>query len=192
MQKDFNINEIISKPNIFINRFKQRIINKYEKFWTISNSKNQSKLSFYFKFKKYFRFESYLDNLNKEYREAVCRFRLSSHVLPIEILRYQKIKIEERLCPICDTNEIGDEFHYFIKCNNQSMEMLRVKFNEEVCKIQPQLRYFDLKNKVKYCMNLSDTYLQNITAKFVKGILNTFQDEESKIKNMSSQSCNIM
>ena len=119
MKQNINLKLIISKPNSFLKEFENKLLLKYENFWKEHISlKREKKLDFYCKVKKNNYFEKYLDTLNKESREIVSRFRLSNHLLPIETLRYQKIPREERICPICDLNKIGDEMHYLIECNN--------------------------------------------------------------------------
>ena len=63
-------------------------------------------------------FESYLSSVrNVKHRQAVTRFRISAHRFPVEVGRYTiNIDYKLRLCPICDSNDIGDEFHYFLNC----------------------------------------------------------------------------
>ncbi len=59
-------------------------------------------------------FESYLSQVKiVKHRQAVTRFRISAHRLPIETGRYAHIEHNLRLCPICNSNETGDEYHYF-------------------------------------------------------------------------------
>ena len=67
------------------------------------------------------RFESDLDLIkNIKTRVAVTKMRISWHLLriPIESGRYKKIPRVERLCPLCNRSEIGDEFHCLLKCSS--------------------------------------------------------------------------
>jgi hypothetical protein len=41
---------------------------------------------------------------------------VSDHSLEIETGRYKTITREERICKNCNLNEIGDEYHFFLKC----------------------------------------------------------------------------
>ena len=66
-------------------------------------------------FKSDFRFEKYLDVLNDKNRFTFCRFRTSNHRLPIEVGRWTNVERHNRLCQSC---EIGDEFHYVLQCPN--------------------------------------------------------------------------
>jgi hypothetical protein len=38
------------------------------------------------------------------------------HKLPVENGRWENIARENRICPLCNNGEIGDEFHYLFKC----------------------------------------------------------------------------
>jgi hypothetical protein len=51
--------------------------------------------------------------LNDKNRFTFCRFRTSNHRLPIEVGRCTNV--ERQLCQSC---EIGDEFHYVLQCPN--------------------------------------------------------------------------
>ena len=69
------------------------------------------------------RFKSYLDLIkNVMTRGAVTKMRISCHLLPIESTgRYKKIPRVERLYPLCNRSETGDEFHYLLKCTHSSL-----------------------------------------------------------------------
>jgi hypothetical protein len=41
-----------------------------------------------------------------------AQFRTTSHKLPVENGRWKNIARENRICPLCNNGEIGDEFHY--------------------------------------------------------------------------------
>ena len=71
-----------------------------------------------------------------------------------ETLRYQKPKIEraERVCKLCSSDEVGDEWHYLVKCGNQNISNIRKNFMEQIVKIQPQLRDFKTHTLMHYCV----------------------------------------
>ena len=95
-----------------------------------------NKLSLYSELKNEVRFESYLDLIkNVKTRVAVTKMRISCHLLPIESGRYKKIPRVERLCPLCNRSEIGDEFHYLLKCTHSSLSHIRGIFLESVYSI---------------------------------------------------------
>jgi hypothetical protein len=49
-------------------------------------------------------------------RQLFTKFRVSDHSLEIESGRNKNITREERICKNCNLNEIGDEYHFFLKC----------------------------------------------------------------------------
>ena len=50
-------------------------------------------------------------------------------------LCYKKIPRVERLCPLCNRSEIGDEFHYLLKCTLSSLSHIRGIFLETLYSI---------------------------------------------------------
>ena len=65
-------------------------------------------------------FEKYLSQVKiVKHRQAMTRFRISAHRLPIETRRYVNIEHNLRLCPICNLHDVG-EYHYFLRCNKST------------------------------------------------------------------------
>lgn len=143
----------------------------------------ENKLDFYYKYKKTFGYEKYLDNIPKQIRMFLTRLRISSHNLPIEIQRYnkdekgQKIKREKRKCTICTLNEVGDEDHYLLRCNNNKIENIRKTLLREVKAKVRQLELFNDKNIMDYCMSMSDQNLHMPVALYVKNLLKIYKEE---------------
>ena len=93
-------------------------------------------------FKKTFCFEEYLTYLlylkrnfalrniylPSTLRQRVLKFRLSNHRLPIQQRRYLGIPRDERICTVCDSGEVGDEFHYLLNCSNENVKRNRTKY----------------------------------------------------------------
>ena len=69
--------------------------------------------------------------------------RISCHLLPIESGRYKKIPRVERLCPLCNRSEIGDEFHYLLKCTHSSLSHTRGIFLESPYSINSNFTNMD-------------------------------------------------
>ena len=67
-------------------------------------------------FKDSFMPEPYLEILDAKNAIILCKFRTTNHRLPIELGRWQNIERSNRICLLCDTNDIGDEFHYILQC----------------------------------------------------------------------------
>lgn len=59
----------------------------------------------------------YLSKPIAEHRRiAISKLRLSAHTLAVETGRYARIDRENRLCTMCDRNEIEDEYHVTLIC----------------------------------------------------------------------------
>ena len=96
----------------------------------IANSIKFPKLRTYKLFKKDFRLENYLIEIeNTKHALALARFRISSHNLRIETGRYdqRKTKPKERLCIYCRSQAVEDEQHFLLQCplyNNERQLLL--------------------------------------------------------------------
>ena len=125
-----------------VRTFKRDLFKEYQEYWSKSLNKDKfdssvgNKLSLYSEVKNEVRFESYLDLIkNVKTRVVVTKMRNSCHLVPIESGRYKKIPRVERLCPLCNRSEIGDEFHYLLKCTHSSLSHIRVIFLESLYSI---------------------------------------------------------
>ena len=113
----------------------------YEEYWyNMKNNLNNSnceinfcnKLKPYSKFKSSFEFEPYFKNVYIAIKQALTKFRISSHNLNIECGRYINIPVHERICQICENNVIEDE-HVLINCkyyNNNIRNQLLMPLSE--------------------------------------------------------------
>jgi hypothetical protein len=95
-------------------------------------------------FKSEYRFEKYLDVLNDKNGFTLCRFRTSNHRLPIEVGRWANVERHNRLC---QSREIGDEFHYVLQYPNFTSE--RKKYNSKIFFQQAKRILSSLFNKKK-------------------------------------------
>ena len=84
-------------------------------------------------YKDTFGFESYLDLLNNRNRITVCKFRTCNHKLPIETGRWHRIDRSERFCKLCNSNKIGDEFHFILECSTL-LDERKFAFGKYYCK----------------------------------------------------------
>ena len=78
-------------------------------------------------FKSEYRLEPYLKELEGQLRHNLLKFRFSNHRLPIHSQRFLHTPRSERLCELCETREIGDEFHYLFNCKNEGIVRERRK-----------------------------------------------------------------
>ena len=122
--------------------FKRNLFKEYQAHWSKNLKKDKfdssvrNKLNLYSKLKNKVRFKYYLHLIkNVKTRVVVTKMRISCHLLPIESGRYKKIPRVERLCPLCNRSEIGDEFHYLLKCTHSSLSHIRGIFLESLYSI---------------------------------------------------------
>ena len=77
---------------------------------------NSSPKGLYYKYiKSYPKLEKYL-LLQKSIYYPILKLITTNHKLPIETGRWLNIPREDRKCPLCNSNTLGDEFHYLFKC----------------------------------------------------------------------------
>ena len=99
----------------FLSFWMDSVQTNYSKSSQIGNNKLRSYKIFKVQFKK----EKYLDLPEYSLRNALARFRLSSHRLRIESGRYTGGKYlppNERICPNCSLGEVEDERHFLLEC----------------------------------------------------------------------------
>lgn len=98
--------------------YKQRLLDQFLQSWYTSVN-NSPSLMLYHEFKANFGFETYLDKLPQKLRIPFTKLRLSCHQLRIETGRYgvNRVARNLRLCTICNSNDIEDEFHFVIVCD---------------------------------------------------------------------------
>jgi len=61
--------------------------------------------------------ENYIDVSSPHFVQTYTNFRLCNNYLPVEKGSWLGISRNERMCNLCNTNSIGDEFHYSFQCN---------------------------------------------------------------------------
>ena len=90
---------------------KNSLQDQFRQTW-LENIQNNSKTLNYRLFKDKLEFENYFDILE----DTFCHFRTVNHKLPIEYERWNNIQRENRVCNLCNSQDLGDEFHYLLKC----------------------------------------------------------------------------
>ena len=110
------LNQGVANNEYFLQIFKVRSKDCFIQIWN-EELRESTRASTYILFSK-FSYQSYLDTiLNKKFRTALTRLRVSSHRLEIEMGRWHKPHIiprNERKCQLCNTLE--DEFHFILEC----------------------------------------------------------------------------
>ena len=153
---------------VFKNMVKQRIRDQYLQTWN-GEIYNNNLCYNYRMFKTKFCFERYLVILDGALRRNILKFRFSNHKLPIHSQRFLNIPRDERVCELCETGELGDEFHYLFNCKDERI------MRERVNALTP---YFHNKpNAFKYhaLINCKSKVKLKKLARFVGVILSLFR-----------------
>ena len=117
-------------------------------------------------FKFDFKIEPYLIHIkNRKYRNAMIKFRTSSHKLEIEKGRHAcpKIPVEKRLCKIC--NVIESEMHFLLHCKlyNSAREQLM----KDILELYPIFNQFSDEDKMAFALSYNDPQILTLTSKFI-------------------------
>ena len=110
------------------------------------------KLHYYNLFKPDLSQEEYLSlNIPKYQWSLFAQFRGGVLLLQVEIDKFRKILLEERLCNLCDMGQVEDEFHFFCICTNYSdlREVLYIK----AARVFPAFSELDELEKFVYLLN---------------------------------------
>ena len=76
-------------------------------------------------------------NVLQKYWCPLIRFGLLNYILPIETGRWKNVTIQNRICPLCNNVDIGDEFHYIFTCPFFKNE--RNRFLPSSCQSKPNI-----------------------------------------------------
>ena len=109
------INQIFTSRALLLNKVEKSLQDQYLQLWH-SNIFNSSKCTNYRIYKTDHKYEHYLDVLPIFNAQSLINFRMCNNHLPIEKLRWSNIERTQRFCHVCNSDEIGDEYHYLFKC----------------------------------------------------------------------------
>ena len=95
-------------------------------------------------------------------------FRTWNAKLPIETGRWFNIPRENRICKLCKSKDIGDEFHYLLKCTDHVIQNSRIQnlskyyqCNPNVIKFENLFNVTKKKELIKICKFL-DTIIERV------------------------------
>lgn len=151
-------------------KLKNNLQQKYSElvFNSLYDNVKESKLRTYLQFKKNYRKELYLDMISSsKLRTAVTKLRISDHSLPIEIGRRNNIDLNNRFCEKCNTNKLGDEFHFILECENVELSKHRNDMLKNISVIMPQFETLNDYSKFLYIILCSDKCLIGYISKFI-------------------------
>lgn len=101
--------------NINIRGIKCTLIDQFTQSWN-AKMRESSKGKNYNIFKDNIKLEDYFKCLPKKLYINLVKFRTCNHKLPIEVGRWYGTELSDRKCNLCNTGDIGDAFHYLLKC----------------------------------------------------------------------------
>ncbi|XP_033745472.1 uncharacterized protein LOC117330985 [Pecten maximus] len=82
-----------------------------------SSFNNSSKCQIYKYLANYFELQYYLTkSLNSKTKQILSKYRMQAHSLHIESGRYNAVPRGERICTVCNNNDIEDEMHFILLC----------------------------------------------------------------------------
>ena len=101
--------------------FKMAMETEYSELWLehIKRNNSPNKLRNYSTFKTSFTMENYILSCNLSERRNLTKLRVSAYNLAIETGRYtrpHKTPIHNRICLLCNNQEIEDEYHLIMNC----------------------------------------------------------------------------
>ena len=133
-----------SQRKLFGQKLKILLKNKYSILFlnklNVISQENSGKLLLYSKIKNTFTYNKYLDTKNAV---ALTKIRLSNHWFPIERDRYKRPLVlrENRVCTLCNSNNIGDEIHCMLSCLSDKIQILKKNLFEELLSISKQFKF---------------------------------------------------
>ena len=150
-------------PQLLKNSIDRRIKDIAFQEWH-SEIDTNSQCTNYKLFKKEMKFENYLTTLGYQDRLALTRFRLRNSKIPSNVLASNAYN--STVCFLCDTGDIGDEFHYLLVCD--AFKEHRRKF------IKPY--YYSRPNIIKFeaLFNLKAGKKQKNLIKYIQFVSNCF------------------
>ena len=101
---------------------KNELFCNFEKKWFKEASK-KPKLRTYCTYKNKLEPEKYVTtNLVPHERSILAQFRLGTLPLELELGRFANLKIEDRICKLCNDGSIEDEIHFLFTCKTYARE----------------------------------------------------------------------
>ena len=119
LARKYNLDLHSVNSKTFHRTCKQHILNFFIENWNaeLCNMNKNPILRTYTLFKSNFGFENYLQNVNDyRFRNAISKFRMSSHTLEVQRGRQckPKVPLHQRICKYC--NVLEDEKHFLLQC----------------------------------------------------------------------------
>ena len=116
-------------------------------------------------------------NIPKYHRSIFAQFRAGILPLNIEVGRFRNLSLDERVCPVCSSNEVEDEIHFLLQC--PTMREYREVLFSKAMSSNPEFGDLDLFDKFNYLVGI----LQKPTISF---LVKAFNKRRDILYNLSS------
>ena len=110
------LSEDVGDIKIFMKTFKQRLVDCSMHDWSAMISDSGKARHYRFIMPSLQTVNYIFYNIPLKFRIALSKLKCSAHCLNVEVGRHNNIDYQERLCNLCDTQEVEDEYHFVIKC----------------------------------------------------------------------------
>ena len=90
----------------------------------------------------------------------------------IELGRYQTdhLSRENRLCPLCKSNQVENEIHFSLDCSKYSLQ--RRTFLNRINEIIPNFERKSTSESIKRLMDSNDYHVNKLVMKFISSCMN--------------------
>jgi hypothetical protein len=110
-------NVFISRSQIYVNSCWALLHELHCKQWSDEISR-KPKLRTYVTFKHLYQVEPYVISfMNRKHRSYLAQYRCGILPLSIETGRWRNIPLEDRICKVCDSLVVEDEYHFIFHCS---------------------------------------------------------------------------
>ncbi len=131
-----------------INSIKNKFLFRFEETWS-KNVLLKPKLKTYIQIKENFAPETYvLARLSRNQRSLVAQLRTGILPLAIETGRFNNILEDNRLCEMCDLNDVESESHFLLYCT--LYDDLRECLFNDILQRNPDMFYWSDEEKLKW------------------------------------------
>ncbi len=89
--------------------------------------------------------------MNRKQGFYLAQYRCGNLPLEIETGRWQNKSVEERICKVCESGEVENEFHLIFSCT--SYNNIRATFLQNIGNIIPNIRELNEVSQIKTFMS---------------------------------------
>ena len=95
-------------------------------------------------------------------RRTLVKLRIGCHNLRFETVKYDKMPLDERICPLCSGNKIQDETHLLLNLDCQRCSSMKDVFLSKIKAKIDDIQNLLHEKLVSQVMNANDYYTTHI------------------------------